>query len=146
MGRYFVRETLKPVDDNLDTMHHFIHDAGHELKTPLAIISGNLQILRDMKNPDPSLVTESIGTILSMKDSLDGLLELTNLKEKKIGKTRLSETLKEEIEKQRKSLEKKHITIHTDVNEGVTLKIDPKHFALLFSNLLKNAITYNKDG
>lgn len=24
--------------------------------------------------------------------------------------------------------------------------IDPKHFSLLFGNLLKNAITYNKDG
>ena len=127
-------------------MHHFIHDAGHELKTPLAIISGNLQILRDGGKPDASLVTESIGTIASMTDSLDGLLELANIKEKKIGKTRLAETIQEEIEKQRKSIEKKHILIETHIAREVVVKIDPKHFALLFSNLLKNAITYNKDG
>lgn len=39
MGRYFVREILEPVEANMDAMSHFIHDAGHELKTPLAIIS-----------------------------------------------------------------------------------------------------------
>lgn len=49
LGRYFVKEILKPIGTNMDVMSQFIHDAGHELKTPLAIISGNLQILRDMK-------------------------------------------------------------------------------------------------
>lgn len=41
-------------------MTHFVHDAGHELKTPLAIISGNLQILRDSPRPDYELVDESL--------------------------------------------------------------------------------------
>jgi signal transduction histidine kinase len=47
-------------------MSHFIHDAGHELKTPLAIVSGNLQILRDSKVPDKDIIEESIATIHSM--------------------------------------------------------------------------------
>lgn len=72
MGRYFVRETLSPVDDNLDSMQHFIHDAGHELKTPLAIVSGNLQIMRDtQKLTDPSLVEDSISAISLMASNLD---------------------------------------------------------------------------
>jgi signal transduction histidine kinase len=60
MGRFFVRETLKPIGDNIDAMNHFIHDAGHELKTPLAIMSGNLQLLRDTKTKDMTLIEESI--------------------------------------------------------------------------------------
>jgi two-component system sensor histidine kinase CiaH len=80
MGRYFVRKTLEPVEENMSAMSHFIHDAGHELKTPLAIISGNLQILRESKKPDSTLVEESIKTIHDMSGALDGLLELSNLK------------------------------------------------------------------
>jgi len=80
IGRYYVGRTLEPVAENIDTMSHFIHDAGHELKTPLAIVSGNLQILRDSKTPDKDIIEESITTIHSMADSLDGLVELANLK------------------------------------------------------------------
>jgi signal transduction histidine kinase len=80
IGRYAVGRTLEPVAENIDTMSHFIHDAGHELKTPLAIVSGNLQILRDSKVTNKDIIEESIATIHSMADSLDGLVELANLK------------------------------------------------------------------
>lgn len=66
IGRYYVGRTLEPVAENIDTMSHFIHDAGHELKTPLAIVSGNLQILRDSKKIDTEIIEESITTIHSM--------------------------------------------------------------------------------
>jgi signal transduction histidine kinase len=79
MGRYFVRETLRPVAENIDAMSHFVHDAGHELKTPLSIISGNLQVLRDMKEKDATLIDTSISTIRTMGDTLDGLVELSNI-------------------------------------------------------------------
>lgn len=58
--REHIRRILRPVKENLDTMSHFVHDAGHELKTPLAIISGNLQILRDSPKMDHELVEESL--------------------------------------------------------------------------------------
>ena len=79
-----------------------------------------------------------------MTDALDGLLELANLKEKKGGKTELREAVSENLEQQKKSIEDKHLSIETHIPNGVFLKIDPKHFSLLFTNLLKNAITYNK--
>lgn len=63
----------------MEAMTHFINDAGHEIKTPLAVISGNMQLLRDMKQMDRSLVEESIETIHSMSDSLNGLLELSQI-------------------------------------------------------------------
>lgn len=76
---FFIRKTLDPVEKNMEAMTHFINDAGHELKTPLAVISGNMQLLRDMKQMDRSLVEESIETIHSMSDSLNGLLELSQI-------------------------------------------------------------------
>ncbi|MCA9377745.1 hypothetical protein KC711_02400, partial [Candidatus Peregrinibacteria bacterium] len=40
-----IRRILRPIRKNIDEMEAFIHDAGHELKTPLAIANGNLQLL-----------------------------------------------------------------------------------------------------
>jgi len=70
MARTYVRETLEPVRENLDTMTHFVHDAGHELKTPIAILSGYLQLMRDSKNPDPTLIEDSLRTVDGMDDSI----------------------------------------------------------------------------
>lgn len=130
----------------MDVMSHFIHDAGHELKTPLAIISGNLQILRDMKGKDFELIDTSISTIYSMSSSLDGLIELSNLKlpEKRESITLLS-SVEELIKIYQSDLLKKNISVSLGIRSEVRLKIESKHFSILFSNLLKNAITYNKE-
>lgn len=69
MQRY-IRKTLLPVQENLDTMTHFVHDAGHELKTPLAIMSGNLQILRDSPKMDYELIENSLETIDTMNETI----------------------------------------------------------------------------
>jgi signal transduction histidine kinase len=99
-------------------MNHFIHDAGHELKTPLAIVSGNLQLLRDSKKVEPSLIDESISTIMSMTGSLGGLLELTSLSlPTKIEPTKLEEAIQEELGIKKESLQAKEITIHTEIKK-----------------------------
>ena len=130
----------------MDVMSHFIHDAGHELKTPLAIISGNLQILRDMKGKDFELIDTSISTIYSMSSSLDGLIELSNLKlpEKRESIALLS-SVEELIKIYQSDILKKNISVSLGIRSEVRLKIESKHFSILFSNLLKNAITYNKE-
>ncbi len=146
LGRYFVWEILKPIGANMDVMSHFIHDAGHELKTPLAIISGNLQILRDMKGKDAELIDTSISTIYSMSSSLDGLVELSNLKlPEKRESINLLLSIEEIIKIYQSDLSKKNISVTLAIPSGVKLKIESKHFSILLSNLLKNAITYNKE-
>ncbi|MFZ2256157.1 MAG: HAMP domain-containing sensor histidine kinase [Patescibacteria group bacterium] len=145
IGRYYVGRTLEPVAENIDTMSHFIHDAGHELKTPLAIVSGNLQILRDSKRIDPEIIEESITTIHSMADSLDGLVELANLKAPTQTSTlSLKENIEEIIAIQHDNLEKKNITVSIEVPELSQVSIEKKHFQILLSNLMTNAIRYNK--
>jgi signal transduction histidine kinase len=145
LGRYFVRQILKPVEENMEVMGHFVHDAGHELKTPLAIVSGNLQILRDMKGKDEELIDASISTISSLAGSLDGLVELSNLKiPAKIENMNLSSHVEEILTIYSQEIERKNITVTTTIPKNVYLKIDAKHFSILFWNLLKNAIHYNK--
>lgn len=147
MGRYLIRETLAPVEANMNTMSHFVHDAGHELKTPLAIVSGNLQILRDSKNPEKGLIEENIATILSMSNSLDGLLELADIKKSgKIEHIEVWKTIEEIIETRKREIESKNLSVILDIAKNAKISVNPHHFHILFSNLLQNAIRYNKDG
>ena len=146
IGRYAVGRTLEPVAENIDTMSHFIHDAGHELKTPLAIVSGNLQILRDSKKNDTEIIEESIATIYSMSDSLDGLVELANLKAPtSTGTLSLKENIEEILAIHHDTIEKKQIEVSLNIPTKTQISIEKKHFQILFSNLITNAIRYNNN-
>jgi signal transduction histidine kinase len=41
-------------------MTDFVHNAGHELKTPLAVMRGNLQIMQAEEKYDKKLLKKSI--------------------------------------------------------------------------------------
>ena len=60
-----------PLEENLDDMKSFIHNAGHELKTPLSVMRGNLQIIEAEKKYDESLIHSSIKNV----DTMNGLIE-----------------------------------------------------------------------
>lgn len=62
---------LTPVGENINDMQDFIHNAGHELKTPLAVMRGNLQIMQAEKKIDPELLDSSLKNI----DKMNKLLE-----------------------------------------------------------------------
>ena len=78
-ARFFVRKTLKPVRENFDAMNHFIEDAWHELKTPLTILAGDLSILENEWILDITLIKNGIKTIKNMRNSIDSLIELSNI-------------------------------------------------------------------
>jgi len=54
----FITDIFIPVEENLNDMKNFIHNAGHELKTPISAISSNLQLLKVTKKYDKELVSE----------------------------------------------------------------------------------------
>ena len=141
--RFHIRRTLLPVRENIDTMTHFVHDAGHELKTPLAIISGNLQILRDSPKMDYELVESSLDTIDAMNESISGLLELADLKiPEKNKKTNILPIIESEIFRAKNI---KNVTIENNLTKDFYVSASEKHLSILIRNLLENAIKYNKE-
>ena len=145
MSRSAVRKTLLPVEENLDTMAHFVHDAGHELKTPLAVVSGNLQLIRDFPEKKWDLVESSIATIHSLAGSIDGLITLANLQS--LGKREsipLMICIEWEYEHFKDAIREKHLTLSLDIPAQERIRCNEKHFRILMKNLIENAIKYNK--
>jgi his kinase A (phosphoacceptor) domain len=60
-------------------MKNFIHNAGHELKTPIAVIDSNIQLLRDMKTYDDSMMIELKEEVLKLNSLLDSLIKLSDI-------------------------------------------------------------------
>lgn len=140
--RRYIKHILQPVRENLDTMTHFVHDAWHELKTPLAIMSWNLQIMRDSNHIDYELIEESLNTIDIMNESIQWLLELADLKApNKQSKNCIYELVEQEISR----IKNPHqIKIHNNLSEKTYILWDKHHISIILRNIIENAVKYNK--
>lgn len=72
---YLARRSILPVDEAIRTQQQFIADASHELKTPLAVILANLDILST--SPD-STIRESGKWLESTKSEANRMSKLVN--------------------------------------------------------------------
>lgn len=141
----FVGKTLKPVEENLTDMKDFIHNAGHELKTPLAVLRGNLQIIQAEKKLDPKLLKQWVKEVDRLAWLIDSLVELSDT-----GKNSSKETFPLMIEIARivnefQDFSKRYdVTVKNSVTGKYTLFANKEDLYVVVANILKNAIKYNK--
>jgi two-component system, OmpR family, sensor histidine kinase CiaH len=81
---YFLAKiTIEPIEENNKKLKEYNHNLAHEIKTPLAVINSNLELLE--LSYDRNLISSSKEEIASMVDITDSLLFLSEnneLKEK----------------------------------------------------------------
>jgi len=143
----FVNKNLKPVEKNLLEMEEFIQNAWHELKTPISIIHSNLQLIKNIsKEKDViDLSKEWIIELERFNDLIDWLTELSwislNLEKEELN---IKKEIPEIVSEYRNKLKNKKIKIKYKFNNNIKITTSKQHFIILFSNLLNNAIKYNK--
>jgi signal transduction histidine kinase len=75
-----VKITLKPVADNIIEMDNFVHNAGHELKTPISVVSSNLQLMKQLKQADNvEMINENIAELTHMDKLIEALVTFTDI-------------------------------------------------------------------
>lgn len=125
-------------------MDAFIHNAGHELKTPLAVMRGNLQVMQAEKNFDEDLLKKSISQIDHMNTLIESLRELSEIGTF-FDKTRLN--LQEEVHAVLEIflplIEKKELNIIKHIDKNFYISANRYGLHVLLSNIIKNAIIYN---
>ena len=147
---FFAKQTLKPIKTMYQKQERFISDVAHELRTPLTVLeSGAENILRKQRTN-----VEYIDFIKESKEETERLTRLSNellflLSPHKNTPTEfrvinLTTVIKNQLKQHRAYAQEKKITLIEKLPEQIFLAVIPDSFIRLLSNLLKNAIDYNR--
>jgi signal transduction histidine kinase len=145
ISRKFIDRIFIPVEQNIEDMKNFIHNAGHELKTPIAVIDSNLQLLDDTKKYDAEMnweMREEVKKLNLLINSLVNLSEIDSLKNRE--ENNLLEMVNEIIKNFSDKIEDKKIKINIDIDKNTIIKSNKIYLYMFLSNIVWNSIKYNK--
>ena len=141
----FINEALKPVEENMKDMEYFVQNAGHELKTPISIIDSNIQLLDDIKSYDSWFTKEIREEIKRINLLMSWLIELTNINQNKpLDKLNLKNELEKVISWLKSKILEKELNINIKIEKITIIKSNKDYLYIFLSNLIWNAIKYNK--
>lgn len=141
---------MDKVSASFERQQRFSASAAHELKTPLATILVNLDVL-DMEEKASAAQMERVLSIVRtnterMIHLVDNLFQLTA--EKKGGmreEVPLEEMFTEILEEQSPQLDAKHLSVSLSGLSGMKLAGNPTMLYRAMGNLVENAVKYNRE-
>ena len=139
------RKAVEPTLQNMERQKQFITNASHELKTPLTVISTNMELLQ-METPDNQWVRSTQKQTAAMRRLVDELVYLSRLEEENaplsMCATRIDTLLSETAEPFFAMAEYagRALTIHAE--EALWVTGDASALERLISPLLDNAVKY----
>lgn len=136
---------IRPVIESMEKQKRFITDAGHEIKTPLAIISANSEVLEMMHGP-----SEWTGSIQNQVCRLNGLVQnlltLSKMEESQVqlqtAVIQLSQLTKDIAEDFIPLAAQKPAGLFLAVQPGIETNGDLAGITHLLTILLDNAVKY----
>ena len=140
------KRVVKPVIENQEKQARFITDAGHELKTPLAIIRANTEVI-EMTSGESEWTRSTINQTDRLSDLLGRMLMLAKSSESQrfsfseVDLTALAEKLAENFGTYCAAGNK---PLESDIAQGIVISGDAKMLDMLISTLLENAVKYGK--
>ena len=138
----------------LETMRSdFIANVSHELKTPLTSIKGFIETLLegalDDKENSRTFLTIIQEHAQRLNDLVNDLLSLAHLESKEITLEKKDVALRQLIERVtlgfKSQLRKKGIEVKDELPAGLMVKADMNRIEQVFTNLIDNAIKFNKE-
>ena len=143
------KRAVRPFEINSNRQKQFITYASHELKTPLAIISANAEVLQykgDGNEWTQNIIdqTKHMGKLINQLLVLAKLDEVQEKSEKQEADLKL--LLEETIEPFEEVATQKKVTLKLHLEEGVTIRVNREQIAQLVSILTENAAKYVNDG
>lgn len=143
LGRTF-NSMLDRLDEVFESQSRFIDDAGHELRTPITVIRGNLEVMGD----DPIERRETIRLVTDELDRMgrivDDLLDLANVEQPEFVQAApfdLAEFTRELVSRAEALDEREWIVEH---EEHAVVVADRHRLNQAMMNLISNAADYSR--
>lgn len=138
---------VKPVADSFEKQKQFVSDASHELKTPLAVIEANADVLQD-KVGENKWITYIQNEVQSMNKLVNDLLVLARMENTNTTnnqKFNLSKEVQMSVSVFESIIYEKKIKLETNINDGIEFNGDKEDIKHIISILLDNAIKHTKE-
>ncbi len=151
-GLYMSRRAMQPVRDSFQRQRTFVADASHELKTPLALVRINAEVIK--RNPTDSENREVVEDQLSEIDRMDALLsDLLVLARLDAGRFDvedkpfdLAAIAAEAAGRFLVRAAEEGVRLEVEVPDELPVRGDPERTAQILAALLDNAMRYTPKG
>lgn len=144
---------LTRLNSSFEMQKQFVSDVSHELRIPLTILQGNLDIIESWGGSDPEVMRESLDSmaeeIKDMRDLIERLLFLHNVSAGNFTYNPIATDLNiaaEKLAADTRSLTKSHKIELRLSDKAVTVKADRLLLALSVRAITDNAIKYTDEG
>ena len=135
---------VTPVEESFEKQKQFVSDASHELKTPLAVIEANADVLQD-KNGENKWITYIQNEVQSMNKLVNDLLTLAKMEvtnNKNVEKFDVSKEIEMAVSVFESMIYEKGIKLKTNIDEEIFLNGDKDDIKHIISIILDNAIKH----
>lgn len=143
---------LSRLEDSTNKIKRFSKDVSHELKTPLTIIRGEIELgLRKTRSIEEyqEILKSSLKETTSLQDLINSLLFLSNTNQNNnedlFEYIDLDEIILDCISFYKNILKEKNIEIKLDEFENITYFGHPLLMGILIKNIIQNAIKYSNN-
>jgi two-component system, OmpR family, sensor histidine kinase CiaH len=150
ISRFFANKAIKPIKETFDRQKQFIADASHELKTPLAVINTNAEVL--LSNSEDTIKNQSKwihyikSEVVRMTTLTNDLLYLAKVDQSDIKLIStdfdLSEAIENVILTMEASIFENKIQLDYSVEPNVIINGNSEQFKQVVVILLDNALKY----
>lgn len=143
---FLSRYITKPVEEAMEKQKRFIADSSHELKTPLSIMSVNLEML-EMEIGNNSRISAISDGIKRMNNLIHELLLLARTEQKSYSKRRfnISQVMESTILPMEVVAYEQGKRIVTDIEEEVSFVGDEEGIRKMIGALMENALKYSRE-
>lgn len=142
------KRAIRPIAENIERQKQFVTNAGHEIKTPLAIIQSNTEAM-ELYNGENKWSKNIKEQTVRLNEMMKNLLTLARMDENSanliLSDCLLSRLLVDYTECFRETLELRGITLQTSIQPMISLRANKEHITQLISVLMDNAVKYTND-
>ncbi len=139
---------VAPLEVSYTKQKQFISDAGHELKTPVSVISANAELLEREIGSDNVWLSNIVYENEKMSVLISQLLELSRTERvvQQFEQFNMSRTVMGEILAFESIAYEKNLTLESDVEDNIMITGSSKGIAQLTGILLDNAVSHCTEG
>lgn len=143
------KKAIRPVAENIEKQKQFVTNAGHEIKTPLAIIQSNTEAL-ELYQGESKWSRNIKDQTMRLDGLMKNLLQLSKMEERKwkisFSDFSYTDLLQEVLQEFVEAVERKGIQVQKEISPDLYLRADRNQIRELLSILIDNAVKYTEEG